>query len=88
MAVDGRRILANPSRHAALSHARAAGQLRQVERETEQLPAKAEPAAATPRWEELTIEGELARRQERKAQLVRARAAQRQLYLKMAQPFC
>ena len=74
VAVDGTKVLANASRHAAVSHARAGEQLRQVELEIEQLLAKAEAADATPLRDGLTIGGELARRQERKARPARARA--------------
>jgi len=74
VAVDGTKILANASRHAAVSYARAGEQLRQVELEIEQLLAKADAADATPLRDGLTVEGELARRHERKARLARARA--------------
>lgn len=74
VAVDGTKILANASRHGAVSYERAGQQLQQVELEIEQLLAKAEAADAVPLQDGLTIEGELARRHERKARLVRARA--------------
>ena len=74
VAIDGTKILANASRHSAVSYERAGEQLRQVELEIEQLLAKAETADSTPLQDGLTIEGELARRHARKAALARARA--------------
>lgn len=74
VAIDGTKVLANASRHAAVSHGRAGEQLQQVELEIEQLLAKAEQADAQPLQDGLTIEGELARRHERKARLQQARA--------------
>jgi transposase len=74
VAIDGTKILANASRHSAVSYERSGEQLRQVELEIEQLLAKAEAADSTPLQDGLTIEGELARRQARKAALAKARA--------------
>ena len=74
VAIDGTKILANASRHSAVSYERAGEQLRQVELEIEQLLAKADCADSTPLQDGLTIEGELARRHARKAALARARA--------------
>jgi transposase len=74
VAIDGTKILANASRHSAVSYARAGEQLHQVELEIEQLLAKAEAADTTPLQDGLTVEGELARRHERKVRLARARA--------------
>lgn len=74
VAIDGTKILANASRHSAVSYQRAGEQLRQVELEIEQLVAKAEAADSAPLQDGLTIEGELARRHVRKAALARARA--------------
>ena len=74
VAVDGTKILANASRHSAVSYERAGEQLRQVEFEIDQLVAKAEAADSTPLQDGLTIAGELARRHQRKAALARARA--------------
>jgi transposase len=74
VAVDGTKILANASRHSAVSYERAGAQLRQVELEIEQLLAKAEAADATPLQDGLTIKDELTRRHVRKAALARARA--------------
>jgi len=74
VAIDGTKILASASRHAAVSYERAGQQLQQVELEIAQLLAKADAADATPLQDGLTVEGELARRHQRKAQLARARA--------------
>ena len=74
VAIDGTKILANASRHSAVSYERAGEQLRQVELEIEQLLAKAEAADSTPLQDGLTINDELARRHARKAALAKARA--------------
>lgn len=74
VAIDGTKILANASRHSAVSYERSGEQLRQVELEIEQLLAKAEQADSTPLQDGLTINDELARRHSRKAALARARA--------------
>jgi len=74
VAIDGTKVLANASRHSAVSYGRAGEQLRQVEWEIEQLLAKAEADDAQPLQDGLNLEGELARRQERKARLQQARA--------------
>lgn len=74
VAIDGTKILANASRHSAVSYERAGEQLRQVELEIDQLLEKAEAADSTPLQDGLTIEAELARRQSRKAALAKAQA--------------
>jgi transposase len=73
VSVDGTKIAANASKHAAVSYARAGEQLAQLELEVEQLLAKAEQADATPLQDGLTIPEEIARRQERKAAIAKAR---------------
>lgn len=75
VAIDGTKILANASKHAATSYARAGETMRQLDLEVAELLAKAEHADATPLQDGLTIEGEVARRQTRKAKLAQARAA-------------
>jgi len=75
VAIDGTKVLANASKHAAVSYQRAGEQMQQVELEIEQLLARADAADAQPLQDGLTVEGELARRQVRKTQLQRARAA-------------
>jgi len=74
VAVDGTRVLANASRHSAVSYERAGQMIEQLELEVKQLLAKAEQADSTPLQEGLTIPGEIARRQERQAALEKARA--------------
>lgn len=75
VAIDGTKILANASKHAATSYARAGEMMRQLDVEVAELLAKAEQANATPLHDGLTIEGEVARRHARKAKLAQARAA-------------
>jgi transposase len=74
VAIDGTKVLANASRHSAVSYGRAGEQLQQVELEIAQLLAKAEADDAQPLRDGLSLEGELALRQERKARLQQARA--------------
>jgi len=74
VAVDGTKVLANASKHGAVSYERAGQRMEQLEAEVVQLMAKAEAADSTPLEEGLTIPEEITRRQERKAQLARARA--------------
>ena len=74
VAVDGTKVLANASKHNAVSYQRAAELSAQLELEVQQLLAKAEQADATPLQDGLTIPAEITRRQERKAALAQARA--------------
>jgi transposase len=74
VAVDGTKVLANASKHSAVSYQRAGERIEQLELEVQQLLAKAEQADATPLQEGLTIPAEITRRQERQAALARARA--------------
>jgi len=74
VAVDGTKVLANASKHSAVSYERAGQLIEQWEMEVAQLMAKAEAADSAPLEEGLTIPQEMRRRQERKAQLARARA--------------
>lgn len=73
-AVDGTKVLANASKHSAVSYERAGELMAQLELEVQQLIDKAEQADATPLQEGLTIPEEIVRRQERKAALAKARA--------------
>lgn len=73
VAVDGTKVLANASKHSAVSYERAGQMIAQLELEVEQLVAKAEQADSTPLQEGLTIPEEITRRQERKGALERAR---------------
>ena len=73
VSIDGTKMAANASKHAAVSYARAGEQIAQLELEVAQLLAKAEQADTTPLQDGLTIPEEIARRQERKAAIARAR---------------
>ena len=75
VAIDGTKLLANASKHAAVSYARAGETMRQLDLEVAELLAKAEQADATPLQDGLSVPAEVARRQERKAKLAQARAA-------------
>lgn len=74
VSVDGTKVLANASKHAAVSYERAGQRIEQLEMEVQQLLAKAEQADATPLEDGLSIPEEIVRRQERKAALAQARA--------------
>lgn len=74
VAIDGTKILANASKHSAVSYAHAGQTMQTLDLEIAALLAKAEQADATPLQDGLTIPAEVQRRQERKAQLARARA--------------
>jgi transposase len=73
VAADGTKVLANASKHSAVSYERAGTMIAQLELEVQQLLTKAEQADATPLQDGLTIPEEIARRQERKAALAQAR---------------
>ncbi len=75
VAADGPKILANASKHSAVSYARAGQTIQQLELEVQPLLAQAEAADATPLDDGRTIPEEIVRRQERQAQLAQARAA-------------
>jgi transposase len=74
VAVDGTKVLANASKHAAVSYEHAGKTIQQLELEVKELLAKAEQADSRPLEEGLTIPQEVQRRQERKAKLATARA--------------
>lgn len=74
VSVDGTKVLANASKHAAVSYARAGEMIAQLELEVQQLLEKAEQADATPLGDGLSLPEEIVRRQERQAALARARA--------------
>jgi transposase len=74
IAHDGTKIQANASKHSAVSYERAGQMIQELEREVKQLIAKAEEADSKPLQEGLSIPEEITRRQERKAQLQKARA--------------
>jgi transposase len=73
IAADGTKVLANASKHSAVSYQRAGGMIQELELEVQQLLAKAEQADATPLQEGLTIPDEIVRREARKAALAKAR---------------
>jgi transposase len=74
IAHDGTKIQANASKHSAVSYERAGEMVEELEREVKQLIAKAEEADSKPLQEGLSIPEEITRREERKAQLQKARA--------------
>ena len=74
VAIDGTKVLASASKHAAVSHARAGELMQELDLEIEELLRKAEDADSTPLDDGLSIPEEVQRRQERKAQLAKARA--------------
>ena len=74
VAADGAKVLAPAGKHSAVSYQRAGERIARLELEVAQLLARAEPAAATPRQDGLTVPEEITRRQERKAALAQARA--------------
>jgi hypothetical protein len=74
VSVDGTKVAANASRHAAVSCQRAGEMITQLELEVAQLLARAEGADTTPLEEGLKIPDEIVRRQERQAALAQARA--------------
>ena len=75
VAIDGTKVLANASKHAAVSYRRAGEQIELLEQEVATLLQKAEAADSTPLQDGLTIPDEVARRRERIARLQAARAA-------------
>lgn len=74
VAVDGTKVLANASKHSAVSYRRAGQMIEQLEWEVQQLLAKAEQADSTPLQDGLNLPAEITRRQERRAALEQARA--------------
>lgn len=75
VAVDGTKVLAQASKHSAVSYERAGELIERLEGEVKELVAKAEQADSTPLQEGLSIPGEIMRRQERQAALAQARTA-------------
>src|SRR5271170_3507104 len=74
VAVDGTKVLANASKHAAVSYEHAGKTIQQLDLEVKELLAKAEQADSTPLEDGLTIPKEIQRRQERHAKLAAARS--------------
>lgn len=83
IAIDGTKILANASKHGAVSHGHATEQMKLLEDQIAELLAKAEDADSTPLQDGLSIPAEIARREERIEKLkqattvIEARAAER-----------
>ena len=83
LAVDGTKILANASKHSAVSHGRALAQIDLLEKQVAELLSKAEAADSTPLEDGLTLPAEISRRQDRLEQLraasevIKARAKER-----------
>jgi transposase len=73
LAVDGTKVLANASKHHAVSYQRAGAQLELLQHEVAQLLAKAEQADSTPLQDGLSIPAEITRRRDRITQLQAAR---------------
>lgn len=74
VAIDGTKVLASASKHAAVSYAHAGGKMAALDLEIAQLLAKAEQADRVPLEDGLSIPAEIQRRAERKAKLALARA--------------
>jgi transposase len=75
LALDGTKILANASKHSAVSHGHAVKQMVLLEEQIAELLAKADAADSTPLEDGLTVPGEIARRRERIEKLRAATAA-------------
>ncbi len=73
ISVDGTKIQANASKHAAVSYQRAGEMIEQLELEVKELIERAQQAEATEAKETLDIPAELARRENRVAALKQAR---------------
>ena len=73
VSVDGTKIQANASKHAAVSYQRAGEMIEQLELEVKELMERAEQAEAQETKEVLDIPAELARREKRVAALTQAR---------------
>jgi transposase len=74
VAIDGSKVLACASKHAAVSYEYAGAQMQELDLEIAQLLAKAEEADSTPLEDGLSIPEEIERRQQRQAKLAQARA--------------
>lgn len=74
VSVDGSKIQANASKHAAVSYARAGEMLAQLELEVQELTARAQQAENQETKDALDLPTELTRREDRQAALQQARA--------------
>src|ERR1039457_308989 len=84
VSVDGTKIQANASKHAAVSYQRAGEMIAQLELEVKELMERAEQAEAKEAKETLDIPAELARREKRVAALKQARQVIEQRAKEMA----
>ena len=73
VSIDGTKIQANASKHAAVSYARAGEMLAQLELEVQELMQRAQQAENQETKEQLDLPAELTRREDRKAALQQAR---------------
>lgn len=73
VAVDGTKLLANASKHSAMSHAHLEKQMMLAEEQIAELLAKAEDADSTPLQDGLSIPEEIKRREDRLAKLKEAK---------------
>ena len=73
VSVDGTKILANASKHSAMSHGHLEKQMKLAQEQVEELLAKAEDADAVPLQDGLTIPKEIQRREDRLAKLAEAK---------------
>jgi transposase len=80
VAVDGSKIQANASKHAAVSYKRAEQMIQQLELEIEQLTRKAEEADSVPLDTGLSLPEEIRRREDRTAKLKEARTVIEERY--------
>jgi transposase len=74
VAIDGTKVLANASKHSAVSYKKAGEKMQELDLEIDALLKKAEDADSTPLEDGLSIPEEIQRRVERKALLGKARA--------------
>ncbi|MGH8335721.1 MAG: transposase [Gammaproteobacteria bacterium] len=74
VSIDGTKIQANASKHAAVSYTRAGAMIAQLELEVQELMTRAERAEKEESKDPLDIPAELTRREDRKAALQQARA--------------
>lgn len=75
VALDGTKLLANASKHSAMSHGRIEEQMKLAADQIDELIAKAEAADSTPLADGLEIPAEIKRREDRLAKLKEAKAA-------------
>ena len=78
IAIDGTKILANASKHSAVSYGHAVLQMKLAGEQIAQLLQKAEDADSTPLLDGLTVPGEIERREDRIAKLAEAKKAMEQ----------